>query len=110
MSGSKKLPESDGIQSGNSRSSSEKAEGGADYLQRLFSDADRYLGQSPLAQKASAFTGLRPSVIVAGLAVILLVSLGTGLGGGLMCDLAGFLYPGKHFFYALIATGAFVHF
>ena len=69
--------------------------GAAATLQRLFSDADKYLEDAPLAQHASALTGLRPSVLVAGLGVFMLVSLGTGFGGGLVCDVAGFLYPGK---------------
>lgn len=76
------------------RTRMERSEKGAAYFHRLFDDADKYLADSPLTQKASAFIGVRPSVLVAGLGLFLIVSLGTGLGGGLVCDVAGFLYPG----------------
>lgn len=100
MSGIKKAPgapagASNGYAAHEDRSKEQKPQGVPAVLQRFFSDADKYLSDAPLAQQASAFTGLRPSVLVAGLAVFMLVSLGTGFGGGLVCDVAGFLYPGR---------------
>lgn len=83
----------------------EKSEGATTALQRLFSEADKYLNESPLAQQAAGYTGLRPSVIVSGLAVFMLVSLGTGFGGGLVCDIAGFLYPAWMSFRAIESSG-----
>ncbi|KAL8443187.1 hypothetical protein Emed_006926 [Eimeria media] len=85
--------------------SEEVVQGVPAVLHRLFSDADRYLNDSPLAQKAASYTGLRPSVLVAGLALFMFISLGTGLGGGLVCDVAGFLYPAWMSFRAIETPG-----
>lgn len=87
------------------RSNGEEPQAAPAILQRFFSDADKYLSDAPLAQQASAFTGLRPSVLVAGLTAFMLVSLGTGLGGGLVCDVAGFLYPAWMSFRAIESPG-----
>ncbi|KAL8431844.1 hypothetical protein ACSSS7_005019 [Eimeria intestinalis] len=87
------------------RRTGERVQGVPAVLQRLFSDADRYLNDSPLAQKAASYTGLRPSVLVAGLALFMFISLGTGLGGGLVCDVAGFLYPAWMSFRAIETPG-----
>ncbi|KAL8440141.1 hypothetical protein Efla_007540 [Eimeria flavescens] len=107
MSGSKKA--SGGVARGpdshGDAKMEEKAQGASAALHRLFSDADRYLSDSPLAQKAASYTGLRPSVIVAGIGLFMLVSLGTGLGGGLVCDVAGFLYPAWMSFRAIETPG-----
>ncbi|KAL8271705.1 hypothetical protein Esti_004381 [Eimeria stiedai] len=87
------------------RREKELAQGVPAVLQRLFNDADRYLNDSPLAQKAASYTGLRPSVLVAGVALFMFISLGTGLGGGLVCDVAGFLYPAWMSFRAIETPG-----
>lgn len=111
MTGSKKVLEGPNAASDEHafqevRNRMERSEKGAAYFHRLFDDADKYLADSPLAQKASAFTGVRPSVLVAGLGLFLIVSLGTGLGGGLVCDVAGFLYPAWMSFRAIESPGS----
>ncbi|KAL8452515.1 hypothetical protein Emag_002304 [Eimeria magna] len=86
MSGNKKAASGPPRGSGaheEERKKEELVQGVPAVLHRLFSDADRYLNDSPLAQKAASYTGLRPSVLVAGLALFMFISLGTGLGGGL---------------------------
>lgn len=70
-----------------------KTEGGAAPLLVLFNRIDDYLNASPLAQQAAAFTGLRPCVLFCGFVLFMIISLGSGFGGGLVCDVAGFLYP-----------------
>ncbi|XP_026194227.1 receptor expression-enhancing protein 5 [Cyclospora cayetanensis] len=87
------------------RGTGEKPQGASAAIQRFFSDADKYFEDTPLAQQASALTGLRPSAIVTGLGVFLLISLGTGLGGGIVCDIAGFLYPAWMSFRAIESPG-----
>ncbi|CDJ41800.1 hypothetical protein, conserved [Eimeria tenella] len=79
--------------------------GPAGALQRLFSEADKYLQDAPVAQQAAAATGLRPSFLVAVAAAVLFISLGTGFGGGLVCDIAGFLYPAWMSFLAIESPG-----
>ncbi|CDI76420.1 hypothetical protein, conserved [Eimeria acervulina] len=75
-------------------------------VRRLFSNLDKYLEDATLAQQASSFTGLRPSVLVIALGLFLIISLGTGIGGGLVCDVAGFLYPAWMSFRAIESAGA----
>ncbi|CDJ50561.1 hypothetical protein, conserved [Eimeria brunetti] len=74
-------------------------------VKRLFSDLDKYFEDAPLAQHASKLTGLRPSVLAVCLAAFLIISLGTGFGGGLVCDVAGFLYPAWMSFRAIESPG-----
>lgn len=64
-------------------------------LQRLLDDGDRVLSTSPVVLQAAAYTGMRPSVLAASLVGLLVLTLGFGFGGGLVCDVAGFLYPGE---------------
>lgn len=105
MSGNKKVSGSSDSDSDGRRSPEVVSQGVPAALQRFFSDADKYLNASPLAQQASAYTGLRPSIIAAGLAFFMLASLGTGFGGGLVCDIAGFLYPAWMSFRAIESPG-----
>lgn len=111
MSADKRTSDSpDGVLDGHEvpeeRRMREKAHGASVAFHRLFSDADKYLKDSPLAQRAASCTGIRPSVLVFVLGLFMLTSLGTGLGGGLVCDIAGFLYPAWMSFRAIESPGS----
>lgn len=70
-------------------------------LQRLMSQWDTKLQEYPAMSKAADAVGIRPSILFAALALFLVLSLGFGWGGGIVCDLTGFLYPGKEVFCVL---------
>ncbi|CBZ53204.1 Receptor expression-enhancing protein 3, related [Neospora caninum Liverpool] len=78
--------------------------GGLD-LQRMMSHWDTKLNAYPVVAQASHTVGIRPSILFACFSVFLLFSLGFGWGGGIVCDLTGFLYPAWQSFKAVETPG-----